>query len=491
MTLTGNGFRAGMQVRFGGVLAALVSVDPGGTSAVVTTPAHAAGTVDVTAMTPGGTGTLVNGFTYAATQALTSVAPDEGPTTGGQTVTLTGTGFGAGMQVRLGGQLATGLNVVSSTEAAVITPAHAAGVVDVSVSTTGGSASLPGGYTFVLAPTITVVAPGEGPTGPAASSVTLTGTGFRAGMQVRFGGVLAVLVSVNPGGTSATVTTPAHAAGVVGVSVSTPGGTATLANGFAYVAAPTVTAISPTDGPVGGGTLVTLTGTGLTGTTSVTFDGVAATGITVVDATTVTALTPGHPAGAVDVSVTTVGGSGTLEDGFTYVAVPTIASLNPADGPTAAGGTTVTITGAGLAGTTDVTFDGVPATDVLAVDDHTVTATTPAHVAGTVDVSVTTTSGTDTLASAFSYLAAPTLASLSPTTGPAAGGTTVTLTGTGLTGTTDVTFDGVPAADVVVVDDSTVTVTTPAHAAGTVDVDGDDPRRVCDGHGCLRLPLTC
>ena len=235
------------------------------------------------------------------------------------------------------------------------------------------------------------------------------------------------------------------------------------------MAAPTVTAVSPPAGPVAGGTLVTLTGTGLTGTTGVTFDGVAATGVTVVDATTLTALTPGHAAGAVDVSVTTVGGSGTLDDGFTYVAPPTLASVNPADGP-AAGGTTVTITGTGLTGTTDVTFDGVPATGVLVVDDSTVTATTPAHVAGLVDVSVTTAGVTDTLVNAFTYVAAPTLASVGPTSGPAAGGTTVTLTGTGLTGTTDVTFDGVPATDVVVVDDSTVTVTTPAHAAGTVDV---------------------
>ncbi|MDX6374081.1 MAG: hypothetical protein QOD98_3069, partial [Nocardioidaceae bacterium] len=188
------------------------------------------------------------------------------------------------------------------------------------------------------------------------------------------------------------------------------------------------------------------------------------------DATTVTALNPGHPAGTVDVSVTTVGGSDTLVDAFTYVAAPTLASINPTDGPVA-GGTTVTLTGTGLTGTTDVTFDGVSATGVVVVNDSTVTATTPAHGAGVVDVSVTTPGGSSTLANAFTYVAAPTLTTVFPSTGPAIGGTTVILSGTGLTGTTTVTFDGVPATGLVVVSDTEVTVDTPAHDAGLVDVE--------------------
>ena len=79
----------------------------------------------------------------------------------------------------------------------------------------------------------------------------------------------------------------------------------TLANSFTYVAAPTLDLGHPTDGPVAGGTTVTLTGTGLTGTTAVTFDGVPATGVLVVNDSTVTATAPLHGAGVVDVSVTT------------------------------------------------------------------------------------------------------------------------------------------------------------------------------------------
>ena len=467
VTLTGSGFRAGMPVRFGGALAALVSVDPGGTSATAITPAHAAGTVDVTVTTPGGTGTATNGFNYVGSPALASVSPGEGPTTGGDTVTLTGLGFRAGMQVKFGGVPATGLVVGSATEATVTTPAHAAGVVDVSVSTTGGSGSLAGGYTFVIAPTLTAVAPDEGPA-TGGQSVTLSGTGLRDGMQVRLGGVVADMVSTNPGGTSATVITPGQAAGIVDVSVTTPGGAVTLTHGYTYVAAPLVDTISPDVGAANSPTMVTLTGVHLGSTTAVTFGGQAAT-IWTVSPTSVLVEAPALAVGTVDVVLTTVGGTASVPDGFTYVAAPHVTSISPTVGPVA-GGTTVTIHGTALAHATAVSFGGTPAAGFTVVDDNTVTAQTPAHAAGSVLVLVVTPGGQVGNANAFTYVAAPMLTAVAPDTGPAAGGTTVTLTGTGLTGTTDVTFGGVPATGVLVVDDTTVTAVAPAHPAGVVDV---------------------
>lgn len=98
--------------------------------------------------------------------------------------------------------------------------------------------------------------------------------------------------------------------------------------------APTLTSVSPSQGPASGGTTVTITGTNLTGATSVTIGGTAATGITVNSATSITATTPAHAAGAADVVVTTPGGTATLVGAFTYHA-PTI-TLSP---PTLTGGT--------------------------------------------------------------------------------------------------------------------------------------------------------
>ena len=65
---------------------------------------------------------------------------------------------------------------------------------------------------------------------------------------------------------------------------------------------------------------------------------------------------------------------------------------------------------------------------------------------------------------------AATVATITPATGLAAGGTNVTIKGTNLAGVEGVTFGGVAATNVKVVDDSTVTCTTPAHAAGAVTV---------------------
>ena len=77
--------------------------------------------------------------------------------------------------------------------------------------------------------------------------------------------------------------------------------------------------VSASSGSASGGTGVTLTGAGLTGATGITFGGIAATSVNVVNSTTVTAVTPAHAVGAVDVEITTPAGGATLTNGFTFV----------------------------------------------------------------------------------------------------------------------------------------------------------------------------
>jgi uncharacterized protein (TIGR03437 family) len=89
------------------------------------------------------------------------------------------------------------------------------------------------------------------------------------------------------------------------------------------VDAPTITTLTPTSGPTSGGTAVTITGTNLSTTDSVTFDGVDSP-FTVISSTAVSAVTPPGAVGAVDVVVTTTGGSATEVGGYTYVAGPGI-----------------------------------------------------------------------------------------------------------------------------------------------------------------------
>jgi IPT/TIG domain len=74
-------------------------------------------------------------------------------------------------------------------------------------------------------------------------------------------------------------------------------------------------------------------------------------------------------------------------------------------------------------------------------------------------------------------------ASKSPSTGPAAGGTVVTIKGDNLGGATGVTFGGTAGTAFSVVDDNTVKVTTPAKTAGAhAVVVADDSGNVACGN---------
>ncbi|HKG21855.1 MAG TPA: IPT/TIG domain-containing protein, partial [Blastocatellia bacterium] len=176
--------------------------------------------------------------------------------------------------------------------------------------------------------------------------------------------------------------------------------------------APTVSAISPNSGTTSGGTPVTITGTNFAAGLTVAFGGTAATNVNVSNSTTITAVSPGHAAGGVDIVVTNPGGqSGTLVGGFTYTSPPpqspTVSSISPSSGTTL-GGTSVTIAGANFSQGAVVTIGGTAATSVNVVSGSSITATTPAHAAGTVNVVVTSTGGqSGTLNGGYTYTSPP------------------------------------------------------------------------------------
>ncbi|MGC1852670.1 MAG: IPT/TIG domain-containing protein [Solirubrobacterales bacterium] len=141
--------------------------------------------------------------------------------------------------------------------------------------------------------------------------------------------------------------------------------TATPAKAFSTQAEmPAVTAVSPTKGPAAGGTTVTVTGTDLSGATTVNFGASNPATITANTATQITVTTPAGTPGAVDVTVTTAGGTSATSaaDEFTYIAPLALAiskmgtgsgSVSCDDGPCAASypfGTTVTLTATAVAG---------------------------------------------------------------------------------------------------------------------------------------------
>jgi hypothetical protein len=111
----------------------------------------------VAVVTPGGTGTLTNGYTYVLPPNPQTIAPTFGTTDGGTAVTITGTAFQSGATVTIGGVSATGVSV-TATSITATTPAHAAGATDVVVTNPDGqSGTLVGAFTFVG--TLSIVSP--------------------------------------------------------------------------------------------------------------------------------------------------------------------------------------------------------------------------------------------------------------------------------------------------------------------------------------------
>jgi hypothetical protein len=148
--------------------------------------------------------------------------------------------------------------------------------------------------------------------------------------------------------------------------------------------------------------------------------------------------------------------------------LPTVTAIQPANGPDV-GGTTVTITGTGFRGTKAVNFGSVSATSFTVNSATSITAISPRDT-GTVDVTVTTAKGTSATSSADPFKYAPFVLEVSPRKGPAAGGTTVTVTGTGFTGATAVRFGERAATSFTVESDRTIKAVSPPYGGGSASV---------------------
>jgi len=256
----------------------------------------------------------------APAPVVTTVSPNSGPTTGGTSVTLMGQNFVSGATVSFGGSAATSVVVVSTAQITANTPTHAQGSVAVVVTNPGGqNGTLANGFTFTgPAPILSSISPSSGPS-TGGTSVTLTGQNFVSGATVTFGGSAASSVVV-VSATQITAHTPSHSQGAVNVVVTNPDGqSATLTNGFAFIAAPIVTSVSPTTGLTIGGTAVTLTGQNFVLGATVTIGGTAATSVVVAGATQINAIAPPHKPGSANIVVTNPNGqSGTLAGAFMY-----------------------------------------------------------------------------------------------------------------------------------------------------------------------------
>ena len=325
VTVSGSGLSGATTVFFGTAKGKTVSANAGGTQLTVKSPAGTSGTaVNVRVVTPGGESNAVTAdlFTYGPT--ITSISPASGSTAGGSQVTVTGTGFSTVTSVKFATTAASSYTVKSATQIVATSPAHAAGTVAISVTTTAGTTPATNADLYKYTASVPVVSAISPASGAAAggTTVTVSGSGFTGATKVYFGTKTGTTISVTAGGTL-TVKSPSGTSGTsVNVRVVTPGGesAAVSADLFSYVSGPTITALSRTSGPVGGGTKVTISGTGFSTVTSVKFGTTAAESYTVSSSTSIIATSPAHAAGQVRISVTTTVGTtpATNNDLFTY-----------------------------------------------------------------------------------------------------------------------------------------------------------------------------
>jgi hypothetical protein len=441
VTINGTGFLAGASVTFGGTAATNVVVGSS-TSITATTPAHAAGAVNVVVTnTDGQSGPLTNGYTYtgssgggtiafvqvnsatpANNSSPVSVTYPLAQTAGNTNIVVVGwndttstvssvvDSRGNSYILAVGPTSGTALrqsiyyakNIVGGSNTVTVTFSKAAFFVDVRVLE----------YSGLDATAPLDVAAGAAGTGLSANSGSATTTSaneliFGAGTTggsfgvPPFGWVTRILTAnsdnaidqivSSTGSYSAASTLTYSATWVMQMATFRASGQGGTTN-----PAPTVSGVSPTSGTTAGGTPVTINGTGFLAGASVTFGGTAATNVVLGGSTSITATTPAHAAGAVNVVVTnTDGQSGPLTNGYTYTAsnpAPTVSGVSPTSGTTA-GGTPVTINGTGFLAGASVTFGGTAATNVVFGSSTSITATTPAHAAGAVNVVVTNTDG--------------------------------------------------------------------------------------------------
>jgi hypothetical protein len=153
---------------------------------------------------------------------------------------------------------------------------------------------------------------------------------------------------------------------------------------------------------------------------------------------------------------------------------PAVTSVSP-DGGLDSGGISVTITGTGFAEATAVKFGTADATHFTIGSPTSITAIVPAEMPGTVAVTVANTGGTSATSEAdqFTYVApghAPAITRLSAKKGPAAGGSTLTITGTSFVGVTAVKFGSTNATTYKVNSATSITAESPPGTAGPVEV---------------------
>ncbi len=440
VTVTGTSLAGATSVSFGSAVDPAFTVDSDTQITAHVPDSARTGSIKVT--TPTGT---ASSATFGVRPTLDPLATTSGPA--GSTLTITGKTLTGTNRVTFGAPQATAsIRSVTGTQVRVVVPSSAV-TGPVTVTNAGGSTTT--AETFTVLPAIKSFSPSSTVAG---RSVTINGTGLAGASDVSFNGTTAVVTRDTATSLSAQVPAAATAGPI---TVTTPGGP--VATGT-FKPLPALTGATPLPAQVGD--TLTLTGTNLVGAASLTLGGHAVAIVSVDSPTQITTgpLPDGSVTGSLRVVTTTGAGSMTLG------VRPTLDSLALTGGTA---GTVLTLTGKTFAGTKKVTFGSPGATASFKVVGDTQLKVTVPVSALTGPVTVTNAGGATATADTFTVL--PKITSVSP--GSGSSGKVVKVKGSGLAGTTAVTFGGVPASAFTSVSATEVDATVPAGAvSGKIEV---------------------
>jgi hypothetical protein len=231
VSLTGSNFTGSSQVTFGSTSAQTFTVQSD--RLIEATSPSGTGTVNVTVTNPNGS-TSINGFTYTTPAIISSISPTAGPSSGGNSVIITGSGFSTTTGVFCGNTSAS-FTIDSDTQVTAIAPS---GTGEVFISLTNAvSTSNTETYDYINQPVITDLNPDYSPT-IGNNYVTITGTDLSQTTAVDFSNQASGSFYINSD-TQVVAIVPVPGTGTVNVTVTTPGGTSNALT-FNYIDPPSI-----------------------------------------------------------------------------------------------------------------------------------------------------------------------------------------------------------------------------------------------------------
>lgn len=408
--------------------------------------------------------------------ALRRLLPPRGSSAGGTPVLLEGSAFlrdfaGTGSQakpltsIKVGSNPVLDFQIIDDETIELRTPPGTAGPASVTLTNPNGSVICNNCFTYFDDLVVTSFTPREGPLA-GGTEVTLNGQGFTQDTQVLFGNFSSPRITFVSSSQLKAVAPRGAVADLVDVVVYNKNGVNTQRRSYRYVSEPVLTSLSPMTGPVAGGTVVTVTGAGLSGVTAVRFGALDGTALSVASDASLTVTTPAAAStGAVDVTLVTPLESRTYRNAFAYADSTGAFAVFGVFPHVVRAGDTVSLTGQALdQGTLTVSLGGQAAT-VVSSTFSTATVTVPARGAAPRKSDVVVTgAGTATLTGGVTWRVG--LTSVTPTSGPAAGGTSLTVVGSALPADAEAKVGTFAATGVTVTGETGFTATTAAGSGG-------------------------